>query len=121
MTCGGPAALYHRHVRLAEPRVDLEIGEAAPKQASATLARKWSSRPPAPPTTVIRCAPRSRATIERELEVGRVLVDGMPFDDRARGPGAIDGRGFGGVEITDDVVDVEIRAARPDAVRSRPR
>ena len=59
------------------------------RRAGATLARKWSSRPPPAPTTVTRVAPRALRRGERELEVGRVLVGRVLLDhgavgDRAR-------------------------------------
>ena len=63
---------------------DAGLGPARPRAAvtrgAARSPRKWSRRPPWPPTTTRSSAPRSCAAVERELEVGGVLGRRMTLD-----------------------------------------
>ena len=81
---GARAAAHDGDARVAEQRLDAQRRRTAACASSATFARKWSSRPPAPPTTTICSAPARLGRDERELEVGRVLVGGMALDDARR-------------------------------------
>ena len=67
----------------------------------------WSSRPPSPAST--RIAPRSHrdCRVERELEIGRVLLLGMALDAGARALGDGDCLRRGGVEVPDGERDLE--------------
>ena len=56
---------------------------------------------------MIRCTPRSRGEVERQLEIGGVLVGRMTLDDRAARARTVDRGRIGGIEVTDDVVDVQ--------------
>ena len=49
------------------------------------MARRWSSRPPWPPSTTMRSGPWAAATVERQLQVGGVLGLRVALD---RGPAA---------------------------------
>ena len=97
-------------------------GRRAPDDASSSaFARKWSRRPPCPPTTMAPRAPSVACREQRELEVGGVLGFGVALDHGARGDRGVDRGRVGGIEIADDEVDREAERGRVIEPRSRRR